>query len=284
MQLHETPLRPLTEQEFALFRELVERETGIHLSSVKQALVNARLLARVRELKLATFSDYYERVIRSPEDELVRFINAICTNETRFFREPHQFAFLSERLLPEWQQKERRGERPRKLRVWSAACSSGEEPYSVGMSLLNGLPPEWSVEIVATDISTKVLERAIGATYSMERLADIPTELRQRFLLRGSGSMLGKFRMSRALRGVVQFHRENLTTSNFSHFGQFDLILCRNVLMYFKDETRRQVIKKLTRQLAPGGHLFVGHSESLHDFRVGLRSLAPSIYQVEAES
>jgi chemotaxis protein methyltransferase CheR len=280
----QTQIRPLTEHEFSLFRQLVETEIGIHLSSAKQALVNARLLSRIRELNLPTFSAYYERVIRSPEDELVRFINAICTNETRFFREPNQFAFLADVLLPEWQRLARRGEHPRKLRVWSSACSSGEEPYSVAMLLLHRLPAEWAVEVVATDVSTKVLERAVGATYSMERLADIPLELHQRFLLRGSGSQLGQFRMSRALCGVVQFHRENLNSSNFAHFGQFDLILCRNVLMYFKHETRRQVIQKLARQLAPGGHLFVGHSESLHDFGVGLRTVAPTIYKLDAQS
>lgn len=273
-------IRPLTEAEFARFRELVEAEVGIHLSSVKQALVNARLLARIRELGLRTFHEYYERVIASPHDELVRFINAICTNETRFFREPAQFEHLRSNLTVAWRREADAGRRPRRVRVWSAACSSGEEPYSLAMTLLGHLPPDWSVEVVASDISTKVLERAVGAVYSMERLAEIPSELHKRFLLRGVGSQVGSFRIGPNVRGVVRFQRENLMSGDFSPLGRFDLILCRNVLMYFRPETRRAVVQRLLRQLEGDGQLFVGHSESLHGLELDVGGVAPTIYQL----
>jgi chemotaxis protein methyltransferase CheR len=274
-------VRPLTDQEFGLFRDLVDKEIGIHLSATKQALVNARLLSRVRELGLATFTQYYERVQTGVDGELVRFINAICTNETRFFREPNQFTFMSEQLLPRLLRAAEQGQRPKQLRVWSAACSSGEEPYSLAMLLLDRLPADWSLEILATDISTKVLERAVGAVYSVERLAEIAPELRQRFLLRGVGSQAGKFRVGKQARSVVKFQRENLSVGRFEHLGSFDLVLCRNVLMYFKPEMRRFVVERLVRQLVTGGHFFVGHSESLHDYDVELRTVAPTIYRLE---
>jgi chemotaxis protein methyltransferase CheR len=273
-------IRPLTDAEFARFRELVEAEVGIHLTSVKQALVNARLLSRIRELGLGTFQEYYERVIASPHDELIRFINAICTNETRFFREPAQFEYLRTTLVERWRSEGDVHQRPRRVRVWSAACSSGEEPYSLAMTLLTCLPPDWSVEITATDISTKVLAKAVAAVYSMERLNEIPSELHKRFLLRGVGSRAGVFRVGPTARAAVTFQRENLVTGDFSSLGRFDLILCRNVLMYFRPETRRQVVSRLLRQLNPEGRLFVGHSESLHGLELGVDSLAPTIYRV----
>jgi chemotaxis protein methyltransferase CheR len=274
-----TSIRPLTDGEFARFRELVEREIGIHLSSVKQALVNARLLSRIRELGLGTFQEYYERVISSPHDELIRFINAICTNETRFFREPNQFDYLRSRLIPRWRRDAEAGERPRRVRVWSAACSSGEEPYTLGMALLTGLPPDWSVEVVATDISTKVLERAVAAVYPMERVHEIPADLHKPFLLRGTGSRAGSFRIAPRVREVVRFQRENLVTGDFTPLGAFDLILCRNVLMYFQPATRRKVLARLLEQLAAGGQLFVGHSESLHGLELDVQTVAPTIYR-----
>lgn len=273
-------IRPLTDAEFARFRELVEAEVGIHLTSVKQALVNARLLSRIRELGLGTFQEYYERVIASPHDELIRFINAICTNETRFFREPAQFEYLRTTLVERWRSEGDAHRRPRRVRVWSAACSSGEEPYSLAMTLLTCLPPDWSVEIAATDISTKVLAKAVAAVYSMERLNEIPSDLHKRFLLRGVGSRAGVFRVGPTARAAVTFQRENLVTGDFSSLGRFDLILCRNVLMYFRSETRRQVVSRLLRQLNPEGRLFVGHSESLHGLELGVDSLAPTIYRV----
>lgn len=273
-------VRPLTLSEFGRFRDLVEAEVGIHLSSVKQALVNARLLSRIRELGLATFDEYYQRVLASPHDERIRFINAICTNETRFFREPHQFEYVRSVLVPAWQRQARAGQRGPRVRVWSAACSSGEEAYTASMTLLGSLPPDWAVEVLASDISTKVLDRAVAAVYAMDRLPEIPNEMHKAYLLRGVGSRTGTFRIAPSVRSTVRFQRENLVTGDLSWFGRFDLIFCRNVLMYFKPETRREVVGKLVRQLNPNGYLLVGHSESLHGLDLGLQTVAPTMYRL----
>jgi chemotaxis protein methyltransferase CheR len=272
-------IRPLTSREFSLFKSLVENETGIFLSEVKQALVNARLLSRIRELGVTTFSDYYDRVVKSPEDELVRLIDAICTNETQFFREPAQFELLRASLIPRWISEGEHGLRPRRLRIWSAACSTGEEPYSLAMLLLDRLPADWSIEVVATDLSTKALARAIAGIYPMARLADVPPELRQRYLLRGVGEQDGKFCVGAAVRRLVDFSRVNLIADRPLALGSFDLVLCRNVLMYFRPETRLEVVARLTARLNPNGHLLVGHSESLHGV-AGLRTVIPTVYQL----
>lgn len=277
-------IRPLTTREFSMFRALVERETGIHLAEVKQALVHARLLTRTRELGLRTFSDYYERVVDGGDDELVRMINAICTNETHFFREPAQFQLLEGSLLPRWLDEAAHGLRPRRVRVWSAACSTGEEPYSIAMLLLARLPADWSIEILATDLSTKVLAKAAAATYTMQRLADVPLDLRQAYLLRGVGSQDGKFRVAPRVRKLVEFRRENLIALASVPLGSFDMVFCRNVLMYFRPETRRTVVSELVDRLAPAGHLLVGHSETLHGFDPRLRTVVPTVYQLFRES
>ena len=274
------PIRPLTSREFSMFRTLVERETGIHLADVKQALVHARLLARTRELGLRTFSDYYDRVVDGGNDELVVMINAICTNETHFFREPAQFDLLEGSLVPRWIDEADHGLRPRRVRVWSAACSTGEEPYSIAMLLLARLPSEWSIEILATDLSTKVLAKAAAATYSMQRLADVPSDLQHAYLLRGVGSQEGKFRVAARVRKIVEFRRENLIALESVPNRYFDLVFCRNVLMYFSSETRRTVVEQLVDRLVPGGHLLVGHSETLHGFDPRLRTVVPTVYQM----
>jgi chemotaxis protein methyltransferase CheR len=276
-------IRPITPHEFSLFRRLVEVETGIFLSDVKQALVNARLLTRIRELGMRTFSEYYDRVLASPEDELVRMINAICTNETHFFREPAQFALLSKSVLPRLVSEAEQGQRPRRVRVWCAACSTGEEPYSVAMLLLDHLPSDWSIEIVASDLSTKALARAIAGVYPMLRLRDVPLDFQKRFLLRGVGPQEGKFCVSAPVRKIIDFARVNLVSGEIPAFGTFDLVMCRNVLMYFRPETRLEVVRRLLGRLVPNGHLCVGHSESLHGV-AGLRTVIPTVYQLLDEA
>lgn len=273
-------VRPLTSAEFNKFRDLVETEVGIHLSPIKHALVNARLLTRIRELGLATFGEYYERVVASPHDELVNCINAICTNETHFFREPQQFEFVRRELVPLWRELAQHGGRDRRVRVWSAACSTGEEPYTLAMLLASCLPESWQLEVVATDVSTKVLERAANAVYPMSRLHEIPREMQRRYLLQGVGPRAGTFRIGPELRRQVSFRRENLVRGDLSTLGKFELILCRNVLMYFRPETRLQVVRQLLRQLGPGGHFFVGHSESLHGQALGIETVAPTMYRL----
>jgi len=279
----EQAIRPVTRAEFGLFRELVESEIGIHLHDAKQALLNARLLSRIRELGLRTFSEYYERVVSDQADELTRLINAICTNETRFFREPAQFELLQSTIVPSWLQQADQGQRPRRLRVWSAGCSTGEEPYSLAMQLLATLPSSWSIEVTATDISTKVLEKSVAAVYPMRRYIEIPEDLRRRFVLVGVRERRGQFRIAPEVRACVRFARVNLMAHGAGTLGSFDLVLCRNVMIYFRAETRRKVVAWLCSNVAEGGYLWAGHSESLHDLDPRLRTVVPTVYRVVQE-
>ena len=183
-------------------------------------------------------------------------------------------------LLPRFIDEAAHGLRPRRVRIWSAACSTGEEPYSIAMLLFARLPADWSIEILATDLSTKVLAKAAAATYPMQRLEHVPLDLRKAYLLRGVGSQDGKFRVVPRIRKLVEFRRENLIALESVPNRYFDLVFCRNVLMYFSSETRRTVVEQLVDRLVPGGHLLVGHSETLHGFDPRLRTVVPTVYQM----
>ena len=179
--------RSLGPRDFRSFQRLIHGEAGIFLSDVKRVLVEGRLARRLRELDL-DFGGYYALVERDAA-ERVRMLDCICTNETHFFREPRQFEFLESRVFPEWRALAEAGRRPRHVRVWSAGCSTGEEPYSVAMAFLARFPPSsgWQIEIVATDLSTRVLERAAAAVWPVEKAGEIPAEYRKAFMLRGTG-------------------------------------------------------------------------------------------------
>jgi len=167
--------------------------------------------------------------------------------------------------------------------MWSAACSSGEEPYSVAMLLFDRLPADWSIEVLATDLSTRALGKAVQAVYPMRRLSEIRPEFQQRFLLRGVASQEGRFRIAPSVRRLVEFRRENLIESSSVQPSRYDLVMCRNVLMYFHADTRRRVVSKLVGRLAPGGYLCVGHSESLHGFEPRLSTEIPTVYRFSRE-
>lgn len=264
-----------SESEFALFRELIEREAGIHLAESKRALLHGRLVKRVRDLGLRTFGEYHARVVHDDRAELERMLDCIVTNETSFFREPAHFAFLEREVFPEWQ-----AASPRPLRVWSAGCATGEEPYSIAMAILGAFPPGsgYSLEITATDISTRALDVARHATWSIERADQIPHPLLKRFMLHGIGDQKGKLRASRELRDVIRFQRLNLNGAAYPA-GPFDLVFCRNVLIYFAAPRKQTVVGALAHTLAPGGRLFLGHAESVHGFADLLRCVQPTIYQ-----
>lgn len=275
-------VRPLTDREFARFKELVYREAGINLGPTKQALVAGRLARRVRELQLTTFDAYYEAVVADESGaELVRCIDAIATNETHFFREPRHFELVERQAVPRWREQAAAGLRPRTVRVWSAACSTGEEPYSLAMLLHSLLPAEegWTVEIVATDISTKALAAARAATWSIEKSREIPHAFLRRFMLRGTGAQEGRMRAGPELRAAVRFARLNLHESTYDVQGPFDLVFCRNVLIYFDLASKRGVIDRLFDHLHPDGFFFLGHAESLHGVTDRGRVVIPTVYR-----
>ena len=276
----------LTEQEFALFQGLIYREAGIYLAPAKNFLLARRLGGRVRELGLRSFAAYYRYVVKSGDrDERIRMLDRICTNETRFFREPRQFEFLDERLLPQWKEAAQAGRRPRRARVWSAGCSTGEEPYSLAMVLLHHLPPSdgWSIEVLASDLSTRVLGRAREAVWPIERADDIPERHLKRFMLKGTGSQAGRMAAGPELRSIVRFQRLNLNDEHYPVSGPFDLILCRNVLIYFDQQSKTRVIERLLDYLDPRGHLFVGHAESLSSLTDRVRSVIPTVFTKATE-
>jgi chemotaxis protein methyltransferase CheR len=269
----------LTDREFTLFQGLIHRRTGIFLPEAKKALVVARLSRRLRTLGVPSFTSYFELVERDRGEHTV-MLDSICTNETRFFREPRQFEFLETDVLPRWRERGNQGLIPRRIRAWSAACSTGEEPYSLAMLLRSHFPAGegWSVEILASDISTKVLAAAREAVWPIERAEDIPAAYRRAYMLRGVGPEEGRMRAQPNIRSLVEFRSVNLNDDRYAIDGAFDLIFCRNVLIYFDKETKAAVVDRLTRYLSPGGLLFLGHSETLHSSAHALRHAGPTAY------
>jgi chemotaxis protein methyltransferase CheR len=269
--------------ELQLFATLIEREAGIHLTEAKKSLLQNRLAARLRARELRTFAAYYRVVVDDP-DERVRMLDAISTNETSFFREPHHFELLAKQTIPSWIAAARAGERDRLVHAWSAACSTGEEPYSLAMLLAAELPDgtnggePWRIKIHASDLSTRCLGRAREAIYPDERVASVPAGYRHRFLLRGVGPRSGNVRVAPEIRSLVSFERLNLTAPAYPVPSSLDLILCRNVLIYFRPELRDRVIRRLCQHLSPGGLLLLGHAESIPTAGLPLRSVAPTVY------
>lgn len=271
--------KSITQKEFLNFQELIYGTSGIWLSHAKSALLVGRLSKRLRHFGLKSFSEYFRVVSEDPE-EFTRMLDAISTNETRFFREPNQFDFLEQRVLPQWIADAEVGARARKVRVWSAGCSTGQEPYSLAMTLLHHLPPSagWEIEIVATDLSTQVLETAKSATWDFGKSSEIPDHYLKAFMLRGFGDQKGKMKAGNEIRSLTRFFQLNLNEAKYLVPGKFDLIFCRNVLIYFDLETRTKVVRRLLEHLSADGFLFVGHAESLHTMAAVLRRVVPTIY------
>jgi chemotaxis protein methyltransferase CheR len=260
----------LQENEFAQFRELIYRIAGISMSPAKKPLVTSRLAKRLKHYGLPSYGDYFRMITAADgKAELQVAVDLLTTNETHFFREPKHFEFLSQSIVPA-----RKPGRP--LRIWSAACSSGEEPYSIAMLLddaLGGAP--W--EIVASDLSTRVLEKARSGLYSMERMPEIPRHYLSSYCLKGTGSQEGTLLIDRRLRDKVQFMQHNLTEAP-PKLGEFDAIFLRNVMIYFDQETKRQVVSRLLSLLRPGGYFLIGHSETLNGINETLRPVQPAVY------
>jgi chemotaxis protein methyltransferase CheR len=278
----EDGLWSLSAREFALFQELIHQRSGIHLTPAKQSLLVGRLASRLRELGLSSLGAYYE-LVSSDEDELVRMLDRVCTNETHFFREPRQLEYLEREVFPRWSAAAEEGKRSPTLRVWSAACSTGEEPYTLAMMLLERFPRSsgWQIEIVATDLSTRVLSRAREGIWPIAKASEIPQRYLKAYMTRGIGSQEGKMGVGPELREIVHFSRVNLSETKLPIAGLFDLVLCRNVLIYFNAAGKRQVVERLLDFLEPGGYLLLGIAEGLAGSSIKLRSVAPSVYRPE---
>jgi chemotaxis protein methyltransferase CheR len=274
------PSPQLSERDFWWLQSLIYETTGIHLTPNKRGMLAGRLAKRLRALRLDHYRTYLDRV-RDNADEFVQMLDAVTTNETRFFREEKQFHYLQNVLIPSWREEADAGLRPRQVRVWSAGCATGEEPYSVAMALLANLGPAWSLSIVATDLSTRALREAAAGIWPIEDAAQIPQEYLKSFMLRGCGSQIGKMKAGPELRSVITFGRLNLNDADYGFRTPFDLILCRNVLIYFGTDSRRRVLERLAGHLTPNGHLFIGHAETLNGMSLPVHAMQPTIYRRE---
>ncbi len=261
----------LQDQEFAKFSALIHRIAGISMAPSKKPLVSSRLAKRIKHHGLNSYGDYFRLITSAPgKDELQVAVDLLTTNETHFFREPKHFDFLRQHIVPA----RRKGVA---LRVWSAACSSGEEPYSIAMLLddLLGAEP-W--EVLASDLSTRIVDKARSGLYPMERLPEIPKPYLSRYCLKGVGEFEGTLLIDKSLRERVRFLLHNLTEIP-PRLGEFDVIFLRNVMIYFDQQTKQKVVSQLLPLLRPGGYFLVGHSESLNGVTDRVRPVAPAIYR-----
>ncbi|TAN66696.1 MAG: protein-glutamate O-methyltransferase CheR [Methylobacter sp.] len=261
----------LQEKEFEQFRDLIYRIAGISMSSAKKPLVTSRLSKRLRHYGLASYGEYFQMITAANgKTELQMAVDLLTTNETQFFREPKHFDFLRQSVLP--------AQKPGKLlRIWSAACSTGEEPYSIAMLLDEVLGDEpW--EIVASDLNTQVLERARIGLYPIERMQEIPRHYLSNYCLKGVGAQKGTLLIERKLRERVRFMQYNLIEAPPKQ-AEFDVIFLRNVMIYFDQDTKRQVVSRLLSQLRPGGYFLVGHSETLNGINEDVRMVQSAVYQ-----
>lgn len=262
------------DDDFRYFSALLMERAGICLADHKRQLVYGRLVRRVRELGLASFAAYRDWLEDNGESvEFGRIVNALTTNVTAFMREKHHFDFLRSNALPEL---ERAHGLP--LRIWSAGCSSGEEPYSIAMTVAEGAGVK-AARILATDIDTDIVARASGGEYPGAHTSVLGEERQRRWLLRSASN--GRVRVKEMLREMVVFQQLNLL-DNWPMRRQFHMIFCRNVMIYFDGECRRRLVARFAEQLVPGGYLFIGHSESLHGLTTAFDSCGQTVYRRRA--
>jgi chemotaxis protein methyltransferase CheR len=269
----------LTSRDYARLRDFVFTEAGIRLGPEKKTMLEGRLRRRLRSLHMDSCAAYCTYLF-GPDGmrhEKVHFIDAVTTNKTDFFREPAHFEFLARRALPEMA--ERAADRP--LLVWSAGCSSGEEPYTLAMVLseFGQEHPGFRFSILATDISTAVLARAELGIYPAESVEAVPPALRRKYLMRSRNSGSHQVRIAPELRRFVVFRRLNFMDADYGLTEPADAIFCRNVIIYFDRPTQQRILSRLAGCLAPAGYLFVGHSETLHDMNLPLAPVAPALYR-----
>lgn len=264
---------PLSAATFGALRDLLHNHSGIALSPHKITMVQSRLAKRLRALGIQTYEEYLQRLEASDSPEWPEFINALTTNLTSFFREGHHFTRMVDLLKPA------QARNPR-LRVWSAGCSTGEEPYTVAMTLFKAFGPSASVQILATDLDTAVLETASRGIYPLARIEGLADEWKRLAFLRGTGERKGQVRVRPEIRKLVTFQQMNLRDASWPlEGGPFQAIFCRNVMIYFDKPTQRHLLGRFRSLLEPEGLLFVGHSEALLDNALGFHSLGQTIYR-----
>ncbi len=263
-------------KDFKYISDVIADRTGIVLSEAKHDMVYSRLARRLRQLKFTEFSQYLSLIKSGDESEILEFTNAITTNLTSFFREKHHFEYLRNKVLPEL----KKTKTDRRIRVWSAGCSSGEEPYSIAMTIRDVFPrlDGWDIKILATDLDTNMVQRASDGIYTEERVAGLDKAHSKKWVKRGKGEHEGDIRMSKELRDMITFKQLNLM-DDWPISGPFDFMFCRNVVIYFNKETQRELFDRYANLVDEQGHLFIGHSESLHKVCQRFDLIGQTIYQ-----
>ncbi len=266
-----------TDGDFSFLRNLVSEHTGIALGDHKRQLVYGRLTRRLRQLHIANFSEYCRYVEKNAGDEIGEIVNAITTNLTSFFRENHHFEHLAGTALPDCMAQNKTS---RRLRIWSAGCSTGEEPYSIAMTLMESVPEltSWDARILATDIDSNVLARGASGVYPDERVREMDEKRARRWFRKGSGANAGKVRVNERLQTLINFRQLNLMET-WPMRGPFDVIFCRNVVIYFDKPTQKELFNRYADLLAPNAYLYVGHSETLHKICDRFKLIGRTIYQ-----
>lgn len=267
----------LGDSEFDFIRHVIGENAGIVLGPNKRQLVQGRLARRLRELGLPSYEAYCDHVRESGPEELVGLINALTTNVTAFFRENHHFEALSSYMIPEALQ---RNQHSRRIRMWSAGCSTGEEPYCISMVATEAIPASmrWDVKILATDIDSDVIASAQQGIYPMDRLSAVPEARLRRAFRKGVGANAGQAKVHPDVARLVSFRTLNLL-QKWPMSGPFDIIFCRNVMIYFDQSTRERLVARFAELLAPEGYLCLGHSESIHAGTSPFRLVGKTIYR-----
>jgi chemotaxis protein methyltransferase CheR len=272
----------LSNDDFNRLSQFIYKQCGIKMPIAKKTMLEARLQKRLRLLDVHSFSQYCDYLFspRGLEDELILMIDLVTTNKTDFFREPDHFDYLVQQALPEWERRQK-GSSARRLMIWSAGCSTGEEPYTLSMVLGNYAEASagFSFNILATDISTRVLEKARTAVYEEEKIEPVPQQMKKKYLLRSKDRNNPMVRIVPELREKVHFRRLNFMDNDFGMREQMDIIFCRNVIIYFDRATQERLLNQFCKVLSPGGYVFMGHSETLSGLDVPLTSVHPTVYR-----
>lgn len=266
----------LQDREFQFIARLIREQAGIVIGENKRELVYSRITRRLRELRLGSFSDYCRLLQNDGAGgaEMEHFINALTTNLTAFFRENHHFDYMEKTLLPALL-----ANKPdKRLRIWSAGCSSGEEPYSLAMIVAESVPSDWDTRILATELDSNILREAETGIYPMSRVNRIPEARLRRWFQRGTGQQEGMVKVIPELRSLISFRRLNLLHS-WPFNGRFDIIFCRNVVIYFDKDTQIKLFDRFANSLTDNGHLFIGHSESLYQKTERFALIGNTVYQ-----
>jgi len=264
-----------TKEDFDFLRKISNDHSGILVPDDKFDMFYSRLSKRVRMRGLANFKEYCQYLKNNPELEFNEFINAVTTNLTSFFREKHHFEYLKNTVIPEVL---KRNSTKKTIRVWSAGCSTGEEPYSIAMTLLENVPSNWDIKILATDLDTNVLQTAATGIYTSDRVEGLPKEITNKWFKKGTGNNSVKVKVDSRIQALIQFKQLNLM-GDWPIKNNFDFIFCRNVLIYFDRDTKELLAQRYGRLLSIGSHLLIGHSESLNQLDTCFDLIGNTIYK-----